>query len=244
MLSRLPLSKLSRLTVSHTMKYLLIIAVLVSAPIYARSAPSHEGDDCIKCAAVLVGNPAQASELDSIRQIASMSSSPDYKHLGATICILYSSSRNLTKSVKDTIYKFVKEEEGIADPSPADVLRLLNQHKNELTCDGKHIVNRAFERGKYNEIVDELFAGELYTEDVKFDFNAITYTKNPETGEVEPMTVLDYIEKVALKKPVLADSSKSEITGLKELLIEEFGAKRFSDLPIEERQAFEKERKL
>ena len=78
MLSRLPLSKLSRLTVSHIMKYLLIIAVLVSAPIYARSAPAHEGDDCIKCTAVLVGNPAKASELESIRQIASMTAGPDY----------------------------------------------------------------------------------------------------------------------------------------------------------------------
>jgi hypothetical protein len=159
---------------------------------------------------------------------------PNYSSLGETICTLYSSSRNLTSSVRKTIYIFITKYEGISDPTPTEALLLLNKHKHELTCSGEHIVNHAFARGKYNEIVDELFAGELYTEEVKFDFNAITYAKNVETGKVEPMTVLDYIETVALKKPVLAKSSESEITGLKELLIEEFEAKRFSDLSTED----------
>jgi hypothetical protein len=163
-----------------------------------------------------------------------MSTGPEYTQLGATICALYSRSRNLTVSVEIAIYNFIKEEEGVSDPSPIDVLRLLNQHKHELTCNGKHIVNRAFERGKYNEIVDELFAGELYTEEVKFDFNAITYAKNVETGKDEAMTVLDYIEKVALIEFAVSNSRKSEITDLKRMLINQFGAKRFSDLSTED----------
>jgi hypothetical protein len=162
----------------------------------------------------------------------------DYELLATRICALYSRSRNLTASIEKSIYNFIKEEEKITNPTPVDVLRLLNQHKHELTCNGKHIVNRAFERGKYNEIVDELFAGELYTEEVKFDFNAISYAKNVDTGKVEPMTVLDYIETVALKTYSISgsktSSGRSEITGLKELLIEEFGAKRFSDLSKED----------
>ena len=183
---------------------------------YAGEVPAHGADDCVKCAG------------------------PNYSSLGETICTLYSRSRNLTVSVRKTIYKFIIKHEGISNPSPADVIRLLNQHKNELTCGGEHIVNYAFKHGKYNEIVDELFAGDLYTEDVKFDFNAITYAKNVDTGKVEPMTVLDFIEKVALKKRSIsgAPSDKREITELKELLIEVFGAKRFADLAVEERQAF------
>lgn len=222
------------------MRNLLLSLLILSTSVCAKAIPNHEGGDCVKCAATLTGNPAEASELDSIRQIASMGKKPDYTLLGARICALYSSARNLTGMVKKAIKIFIQDEEGLSDPTPADILRLLNTHKNELTCNGIHIVNRAFERGKYNEIVDELFAGDLYTEEVKFDFNAITYTKNPATDVVEPMTVLDFIEKVALKKPVLAKSSQSEITDLKKMLINHFKAKRFVDLPIEERQAFEK----
>tara|TARA_R110001592_G_scaffold7032_3_gene39523 strand:- start:67668 stop:68297 length:630 start_codon:yes stop_codon:yes gene_type:complete len=161
---------------------------------------------------------------------------PKYTLLGARVCSMYSSSRNLLGSTKKVIYDFIEDVEGVSNPTPADVIRLLNQHKHELTCSGLHIVNHAFARGKYNEIVDELFAGELYTEEVKFDFNAISYAKNVDTGKVEPMTVLDYIETVALKTRSISGSpsDQSEITGLKELLIEEFGAKRFRDLSKED----------
>jgi hypothetical protein len=186
---------------------------------------------CFILLSLLVSLPTQA-------QASDQDTGPAYTLLGARVCSLYSRSRNLTVSVNRTIVKFIKEEEGVSDPSPIDVLRLLNKHKHELTCGGEHIVNHAFARGKYNEIVDELFAGELYTEEVKFDFNAISYAKNVDTGKVEPMTVLDYIETVALKTYSISgsktSSGRSEITGLKELLIEEFGAKRFSDLSKED----------
>lgn len=162
----------------------------------------------------------------------SLHNEPDYGLLGSRICFLYVSARNLTGMVKKAIYDFIKEEENIANPSPADILRLLNKHKNDLTCAGKNAISTSFEHGKYNEILLDLFTGDLYTEDVKFDFNAITYTKNPTTGVVEPMTILDYIEKVALKERSMSGSSesKAEINGIKDLLIEEFSAKRFNEL--------------
>jgi hypothetical protein len=175
--------------------------------------------------------PLQAQANDNAE---SMSVGKDYGTLGSLICAHYSRSRNLLASVKRTIFNFIENVEGVSNPSPTDALRFLNQHKHELTCSGLHIVNHAFARGKYNEIVDKLFAGELYTEEVKFDFNAISYAKNVETGKVEPMTVLDYIETVALIEFAVSNSRKSEITDLKEMLIELFGAKRFRDLSTED----------
>ena len=224
------------------MKYLIITFIFLSAPIFAKAVPEHNQKDCISCDVKMEGNPATASELESIRKIASATAVVDYRILGSRICGLYVISRNLTGSVKTAIYDFIKEKEKIANPSPADVLRLLNKHKNELTCAGKNAIAKSFEYGKYNEILLDLFTGELFTEEVRFDFNAITYTKNPTTGIVEPMTVLDFIEKVALKERSMsgADSSKREINGIKDLLIEEFSAKRFEDLPLEERQGFER----
>lgn len=206
------------------MNYLVLFFILIFAPISSQA------------------NPPKAEGLGSTPKIASATAVVDYRILGSRICGLYVISRNLTGSVKTAIYDFIKEEEKIANPSPADVLRLLNKHKNELTCAGKNAIAKSFEYGKYNEILLDLFTGELFTEEVRFDFNAITYTKNPTTGIVEPMTTLDFIEKVALKERSMSGSPEThgEINDIKGLLIKEFSAKRFEELPLKERQEFER----
>ncbi|WP_197479613.1 hypothetical protein, partial [Oleiphilus sp. HI0132] len=130
----------------------------------------------------------------------------------------------------------------------SDVINLLNKNKNSMICvDGKHFINFAIEKGYYNEIIDELFYNELYTESDHLDFNAITMTLNPSTGLEEPMTVLDYIDKVALKDPAISGgpTATREIKEIRELLIEEFGAKPFSELSeaeIAEWEAFQAQR--
>lgn len=232
------------------MKYLILTIVFISALGHAREVPMNQRDGMVDCCKTVEGNPANGKELDIVRGIANATSEPkpkpDYKKLAAGICYFYNSSETLVRSVKHLIMKFMKEEVGIKNPTPADALKYLNLHKNELTCQGKHIINYAFERGKYNEIIDDLFNDDdgIYTEDVHLDFNAITNTKNPETGLVEPMTVLDYIDKVALKVDSISgsdpnSSSKREINELRELLVEDFGALSFTELPIKERQDFE-----
>ncbi len=229
------------------MKFLIMTIVFISALGHAREVPMNQRDGMVDCCKTVEGNPANGKELDIVRGIANATSElkpkPDYELLSARICAAYNTSGPLVKSVKLLIMTFMKDEVLIENPTPADALKFLNLHKNELTCQGKHIINYAFERGKYNEIVDDLFNDDdgIYTEDVHLDFNAITNTKNPETGLVEPMTVLDYIDKVALRARLMtgATSSHREITELRELLVEDFGAVSFTELPIKERQDFE-----
>ncbi|KZZ45329.1 hypothetical protein A3758_16730 [Oleiphilus sp. HI0118] len=160
-----------------------------------------------------------------------------YETLAVRLCSLYlsSSPNNLVEASKRATTYFIKQnEKRDAEPTIEDAIRLLNQHKHEMTCDGgKHYLNFAIERGYYNEIIDDLFFNELYTEDVKLDFNAITMTLNPTTGLEEPMTVLDYIDKVALYK-ALSNTRKRELNEIRELILEEFNAKLFSELSPEE----------
>ncbi len=232
------------------MKYLILTILFISALGHAREVPMNQRDGMVDCCKTVEGNPANGKELDIVRGIANATSKPkpkpDYGLLASRICSFYSSASSLVKSVKHLIMTFMKNEVLIENPTPADALKFLNLHKNELTCQGKHIINYAFERGKYNEIVDDLFNDDdgIYTEEVHLDFNAITKTKNLLTGVVEPMTVLDYIDNVALVDIAISghgpDSpARREITELRELLVEDFGAVSFTELPLKERQDFE-----
>ena len=209
----------------RTTLFTLVISLFICSPLHAESKLSNTG------------------ELVDATNVSASNGEADYGSLAITICAFYDSARYLVKSVKHLIMTFMKEKVGIKNPTPADALKFLNLHKNELTCEGKHIINYAFERGKYNEIIDDLFNDEdgIYTDEIHLDFNAITNTKNPETGIVEPMTVLDYIDKVALRARLMAGATNShrEITELRELLVEDFGAVSFTELPLKERQDFE-----
>lgn len=157
-----------------------------------------------------------------------------YGDLASRLCKLYSISGGIVEDSKDAIFIFIKSvEEGYPTPSNKEVIKLLNANKHSMICEnGKNFINFAIEKGYYNEIIVALFGEELYTDEVLLDFNAITVVYNPETKTKEPMTVLDYIGKVALKDPAISGSegSKREIKEIRELLIEEFGAKPFSEL--------------
>ena len=138
--------------------------------------------------------------------------------------------------VKHTIVDFLEDNLNIKDPSKKEIISVLNKHKNELTCDDKHFMSYAIKRGLYNEIFYFLFFDEndLYSEEYKLDFNAITKTYNPKTKEYELMTVLDYIEKVALVEKE-AKSTRRELNEMKEDIIDLFGAKRYEELSKKEK---------
>jgi hypothetical protein len=159
-----------------------------------------------------------------------------YENLANRLCTLYDRSRDLTIHSKMAVMNFIHEKEGISNPATSDAIKFLNTHKHEMTCDDKHYLNFAFERCKYNQIIYDLCYDALYDEKAKLDFNAITIVKNPETKQEEPMTVLDYIDNVALRSIGISGdpTSKLEIKEIRALLIEEFGAKHFSDLSPEE----------
>ncbi len=164
--------------------------------------------------------------------LAEEAKEPDYSVLANSLCSLYDGSRVLVEASKDTIYKFISKHENVANPTIEDMIYHLNLHKHEMTCSGTNYLSYAFERRAYNFIILDLFANQLYSDDILLDFNSITMTKNPETNREEPMTVLDYIDKVALKTYTIAgdNTTQREIKEIRQMLVEYYGAKHFSEL--------------
>ncbi len=166
------------------------------------------------------------------KALAEEAKEPDYRELAKSLCALYDASRTLVDSSKLSIMKFISKHENVANPTIEDMIYHLNLHKHEMICYNINYLSYAFERGAYNQIILDLFANQLYSDDILLDFNSITMTKNPETNREEPMTVLDYIDKVALKTSSIAgdNTTKREIKEIRRMLIEDFGAKPFSEL--------------
>ncbi len=164
--------------------------------------------------------------------LAEEAKEPDYSILANRLCTTYNRSRALVSDSKSIIKDFVSKHENVANPTIEDMVYYLNLHKHEMICDNINYLSYAFERRAYNLIILDLFANQLYSDDILLDFNSITMTKNPETNQEEPMTVLDYIDKVALKTYTIAgdNTTKREIKEIRRMLIEDFGAKHFSEL--------------
>lgn len=133
--------------------------------------------------------------------------------------------------VKMEIKNFIEDALGIKNPSKEAMISTLNKHKHDLTCVGKHFMSEAIDRGLYNEIFYFLFFDEsdLYSEEHKLDFNAVTKTYNPVTEQYEYMTVLDYIEQVALNSRQTPGSTR-ELKEMREAIIDLFDAKRYTEL--------------
>lgn len=225
------------------MKSLILFMVVISGSLSAKAVPDGPKIDCDKGLKQAQADPGKGAELDDVRAIAS-ASGKDYGDLASRLCTLYSISGDIVSDSKDTIVNFIKTKEpDYPSPSTADIIRLLNKNKNYMICEnGKNFINFAIEKGYYNEIVVALFGEELFSDDVLLDFNAITMTYNPTTKLEEPMTVLDYIEKVALLDPAISgdDTTAREITEIKDLIIEDFGAKNYSALTLAERAGFDR----
>ena len=138
--------------------------------------------------------------------------------------------------VKMEIKNFIEDALGINNPSKEAIISTLNKHKHDLTCEGKHFMSQAIKRGLYNQIFYDLFFNDqvgLHSEEHKLDFNAVTKTYNPVTEQYEYMTVLDYIEQVALNSRQTPGSTR-ELKEMREAIIHVFGAKRYSELSPEE----------
>ncbi|AKV97141.1 hypothetical protein ACP86_13805 [Marinobacter sp. CP1] len=175
----------------------------------------------------------------SVASLASAStrlkSDIDFGILAERICYMYLKPGDKASNVKHTIIDFAEDALGLDSPSKEQIITILNDHKHELTCGDKHFMSHAIKRGLYNEIFYFLFFDEsdLYSEEHKLDFNAVTKTYNPVTEQYEYMTVLDYIEQVALNSRQTPGSTR-ELKEMREDIIDLFGAKRYSELSPEE----------
>lgn len=172
---------------------------------------------------------------------------PNFDGLGNRICNVYNNAE-IVNATKNAIYRYAKKFYGepftryldkTSSPEKTEELRkvvsMMNQNAGEIKCGGKHFIHRAFEKGKYHEVVGMLLFNVLADrkKGIHYDFNAITMTDDPTTDEVKlvPMTVLDYIDKVALNTPSISKGRTAtiRINAIREAMIKHFGALSYSD---------------
>lgn len=154
--------------------------------------------------------------------------------LGSSICLLYSSSGQIAKDAKKSIYKYMAKYTPIKNPTTEDMIKYLNLHSKDMHCGGsekKHYMKYAIDKGVTQVVFFELFTGTLFTDElyekgIHIEFNAITFTKDG-----TPETVLDYINKY-LQKPIVKKTKamRLRMEELRDLLADELGAKTFDQL--------------
>ena len=169
------------------------------------------------------------------------SSLGEYESLGMSLCSKYNADADIIIEMKHTIRKTMGRVEGNANPTDKEIITFLNTHKNKLTCWGKHYLMQAFDEGVYITVYKDLFKKDLYKKgEYQIDYNSITLTYNPETGQEEFMTILDYIEKVTLKDRFIYNSPDSvrNVRYIENMIRKRFGARYYYELPEAEKQAF------
>jgi hypothetical protein len=228
MLSRLHLSKLARLSVTRATKCLLIIILVVSTPIYGE--PSKGGES--EYIQDWHGNITTHFELLGKNLCGSYNTDPHVNTIKAEIKII----------IKDAMRKVLKDPE--LKPTKAEMVAFLNKHKNKLTCGkGKaltHYMAKAFNERVFMTVFKDLFETDLYKKDeYKIDYNSVTVMYNPSTKEMEPMTILDYIQKVALKLDHIKISphATQNVKNIRGLIIRKFDGKFYDELTDAEREA-------
>lgn len=175
------------------------------------------------------------------------SSQPDYRILGNRICNAYVDSSNLKAVIPNLIFDFMRDNEPeFEDPEfELDlVAQKLIDNKHDLKCsDGKDIVAVSFAHGHEYTVMDDIFLGLVAGDEVNFDFNGATWTKNPATNDFEYMTSLDFIEKVELYKlergvRLDPEGFKDEYNDLKKFTkkMRKFGAKNYTEFTAAERK--------
>jgi hypothetical protein len=92
--------------------------------------------------------------------------------------------------------------------------------------------------------MNDILLGSMLGDETNYDFNAVTMTYNPHSKEYERMTVLDFIEKIALNDTAMSGDRGSKewrhLYNFKEGLIKEAGAKRFKEFNTAERADYER----
>lgn len=172
---------------------------------------------------------------------------PNFDGLGNVICNEYNSSELVNSTKYAILYyaekfynePFIRYTDKTPSPEKTEELRkvveMMNLNAGEIKCGGKHFIHYAFEKGKYFEVVSLLLFRVLADKDkgIHYDFNAITMTDDPTTDELKlvPMTVLDYIDKVAMNTYSISGSEPDQIriNAIRKTMVKHFGALSYSD---------------
>lgn len=196
------------------MKYLLLFTILVSASVHAKAVSSDHSDGCPTCIKKdPYGDPSvdgQLALMGKMREKVEEGGQTEYEALGVSLCNTYSTNGDIVKEMKNTIRDTMGKVEVPPNPNPTDreIFEFLNKHTDKLTCWGKHYLAVAFDKGVYMTVYKEFLKVDSDDPDAyKVNFNSVTMTLNPHTGEEEPMTILDYIQKVALKDSSISNST-------------------------------------
>lgn len=234
------------------MKAFALLTLLIIMSSLASAAPAYGNVKCAKNAfaqTLPTSGNSQVASMSDMRSTASSSILTGYRLLGNTICALYERSDDLGAHIPLAIYKFVSHkdrgENRIFDPeNNLDlVLKELSKNKNDLKCaNGDDIIARAFDRGLHYVVMEDIFLGEMLGDSSNFDFNAVTWTYNPKTGKSEPMTVLDFIQKIAFNDRRMSGTPGSKrymyLQSFTNDLINEYGARNFIQLDTATRKQF------
>lgn len=220
----------------------LLMIVTATLTFSYANASTHSEDGCIKCDHALRGDPSKGQELEGIRKLASADVA-NYERLASGLCSRLLSGtidgQSVKAGLKANIYYFMKDNNISNNPTPGQAIQMLNKHKNKMKCSGKNFVIYAMDAG-FGELMFEFLNDDMYDEEHFFDFNSVTYLTNKKTGAFEPMTVVDFIENVALLEPRISGTKNMQriYREIKDAIVTEYEGKRFKELPASERAAY------
>lgn len=167
------------------------------------------------------------------------------KKLSINICWEYTrDATKVAKNIKEILVDFLiakkkaenPNQKQVPPPSPEEIIKFLNKHKNEMLCGNTNYMVESFKHGAYDELFNIFFYEELLVEDedLYVDINAISYTGS--VTENEPETVLDYMYR-EVKRESRSKKSRGEIQDLIDFFVSDLGGKRFAELTDEEQAA-------
>ncbi|WP_404393921.1 hypothetical protein [Pseudoalteromonas phenolica] len=159
--------------------------------------------------------------------------------LANSLCSTFTSDPKEVKVLMNRqVESFIKQYEGIAEPTRADKIRVLNHYKNQLICETRegeiNYMHQALNRGKQNPVINGFLIGELIGQGDQglIDFNAISIMNG------KRMTVLDYLN-YRMENSDWSEASLQELKSLKKMLTKYLHAKPLSALSDEEKAAYE-----
>ena len=220
------------------MKFLLVGFILFSVKTHAIATDVHLGTDkCdVHCQSKLEGMPKVPK---AVRDIASQSLDGRVSGLGLIICSLClqrdKSYDSRIKEIKNEITDIMSVYTPIKKPSNKDMVNFLNEHRDKMTCgeDGQYMFH-ALKNTCPRFLFDELIVNALYDDDALIDINAVQ--KSETTGRYQ--TVLDYMDETLARNDI-GDDFRIQVKGLRDMFAEEFGAKKYDDLPLAEKRNYE-----
>ena len=218
----------------------LIWCLILTFNFSLATAAEHDPSNAMNAKQALSGQPT-TDELKDIEKITKHDNSKAIRALSASICNIYSlSGVNIAKDTKIAIKDHMKQHENNSNPTGAQMLQFLNKNRHKMTCSDRNGVQKnymkyAFDRRAQGDLFEALFMDDLIPDDlsVLIDVNAVSYTGPGGT----PETVLDYMDKIIDGKG-RSRGFIDEVKALRELLIEDLGAKKFKDLPADEQARF------